>query len=118
MIPTDDAASASVAVLRSWMRGSQRSFDIAARSLSESESIGGAWGSSLSAGSAAIGSGAAEGALHHHWSGLFQFAAIRVGAESATGLLDRLRLWADQELVELCRLGEGARPGPLLYREL
>jgi len=100
MICTDDAPGSSAAVLRSWVRGSQRSFDIAARSLSESQ--------------VAHGSAPADGVLHHHWSGLFQFAAIRVGAESAAELLERIRVWAEHELSVV---SEG-RPSARLYRQL
>ena len=104
MIVTEDPPNSSVAVPRSWLRGSQRSFDIAARSLSESQLVS--------------GDAAADGALHHHWSGLFQFAAIRVGAESAAELLEALRIWAERELGPLRAGSDGARVGPLLYREL
>lgn len=104
MIVTEDPQNSSVAVPRSWLRGSQRSFDIAARSLSESQLVS--------------GDAAADGALHHHWTGLFQFAAIRVGAEPAAQILEALRVWADGELPSLRAASEGPRVGPLLYREL
>src|SRR5690606_985277 len=52
------------------------------------------------------------------WSGLFQFAAIRVGAESAAKVLDELRVWAERELPALRASGASGGLGPLLYREL
>lgn len=53
--------------------------DIAARSMLESHAIGGT-----------IASVVADRALDHHWEGLFQYAAIRVGGQRALGLLEQL----------------------------
>jgi len=66
------------AVLRS-IRETVRSLDIAARSILDNQ--------------AALGTVAdviAERALDHHWEGLFQYAAIRVGAAEASQLLEQL----------------------------
>src|SRR5688500_360302 len=61
-------------------RRTERSFDIAARSLVQSEMAG------ESANFAAVLS---EGVLHHHWGGLGQYATIRVGTEAAAHALER-----------------------------
>jgi serine/threonine protein kinase len=53
--------------------------DIAARSVLESQVLG-----------VTLASLVAERALEHHWEGLYQYAALRVGSERASELLERL----------------------------
>ncbi|MET0388015.1 MAG: protein kinase [Polyangiales bacterium] len=61
------------------LRETVRSLDIAARSILENQALGGT-----------VAGVIAERALDHHWEGLFQYAAIRTGAETAAKLLDQL----------------------------
>lgn len=92
----------SALVLRNLTLGSSRSLDIAARSLFESEVVQGSAASVV-----------AEGALSHHWSGLFQYAAIRVGADTAGRLLSELRIW-----FETVSPTAATRPAHSLYCKL
>lgn len=95
-------SESSVAQFSGFSRGNRGSLDIAARTLFESETIHGSAASVL-----------ARGALSHHWNGLFQYAAIRVGAERARELLLDLRDWYEHEPAN-----EKVRPGLNLYRQL
>lgn len=90
---------------RMSMRETVRSLDIAARSIVESQAIAGTVASLI-----------AERALDHHWEGLFQYAAIRVGAEHAALLLGRL----EQEVEGSARDDLDLPPGPQasLYRRM
>lgn len=97
----------SLAALRSFTLGSSRSLDIAARSLFESEATHGS-----------VESVVAEGALSHHWSGLFQYAAIRVGAEAAGELLAQLVSWFETEFQLSLGTERSGRPAHALYRAL
>jgi predicted nucleic acid-binding Zn-ribbon protein len=64
---------------RMSMRETVRSLDIAARSIVESQAIAGTVASLI-----------AERALDHHWEGLFQYAALRVGPDRAAQMLGQL----------------------------
>lgn len=87
-------------------RGSLRSLDIAARSLYETRALAGG-----------LASVVADGALDHHFAGLFQYAAIRVGLDGAARALEKLR--ADAESVARREDAEIAdRPSVRLYRAL
>ena len=79
--------------------GSHRvaALDIAARSMLESQVLGGT-----------VASLVAEQALEHHWQGLYQYAALRAGSERASELLERLA----RELEEEPRDALEAEPGP------
>ncbi|MEY4581553.1 MAG: hypothetical protein RL701_6256 [Pseudomonadota bacterium] len=65
--------------LRMSIRETVRSLDIAARSIVENQALGGT-----------VAGVIAERALDHHWEGLYQYAAIRIGPEVAAKLLDDL----------------------------
>ncbi|HET9956822.1 MAG TPA: protein kinase [Polyangiaceae bacterium] len=85
---------------------SLRSLDIAARSLLESQAASGTLASVI-----------AEGALAHHFSGLFQYAASRIGTGPALAALERLEQEFENEPAldgEAGSFGVGAR----LYRRL
>src|SRR6478609_209885 len=97
----------SVASLSGFSRLGGRSLDIAARSLFENETLHGT-----------VASVVALGALSHHWNGLFQYAAIRIGAERATSLLLELRAWNDQLSSDAPGEGQRVRPGERLYQRL
>lgn len=60
--------------------------DIAARSILESQAIGGT-----------VASMVAGRALDHHWESLFQYAAVRVGAEVAAQLLEALEKQIEED---------------------
>jgi TolA-binding protein len=64
---------------RMSMRETVRSLDIAARSIVESQAIVGTVASLI-----------AERALDHHWEGLFQYAALRIGPDRASSLVGQL----------------------------
>ena len=61
------------------IRETVRSLDIAARSIVETQAIAGT-----------VAGVIAERALDHHWEGLYQYAAIRTGPETAVKVLDQL----------------------------
>jgi hypothetical protein len=61
------------------IRETVRSLDIAARSIVETQAIAGT-----------VAGVIAERALDHHWEGLYQYAAIRTGPETAIKVLDQL----------------------------
>jgi TolA-binding protein len=82
---------------RMSMRETVRSLDIAARSIVESQAIAGTVASLI-----------AERALDHHWEGLFQYAALRVGPDRAAVLLGQL----EQEIEKSAREDAGPSPGP------
>ena len=65
--------------IRQSLRETVRSLDIAARSIVETQALAGT-----------VAGVIAERALDHHWPGLYQFATIRVGPETAARLLERL----------------------------
>jgi serine/threonine protein kinase len=81
------------------------SLDIAARSVVESQMIGGT-----------VASMVAQRALDHCWNGLFQHAALRVGSEAAVALLEKLEAQIEQEPSDALE----AAPGPRarLYHRL
>jgi len=60
----------------------------------------------------------AEGALDHHWAGLFQYAAIRTGPQSAAIAMERLESASENLLQIAADNGSKVRPGAWLYREL
>lgn len=97
----------SAAVLGSLSFGSSRSLDIAARSLFETATHHGS-----------VANVVADGALAHHWNGLFQYAAIRVGAAAASSLLAELRAWFDDELRPTLSQDSPVQPARALYRHL
>ncbi len=105
--PQRTMSDTSIASLSGLSRRGHRSLDIAARSLFEHETIHGT-----------VASVVALGALSHHWNGLFQYAAIRVGAERATSLLHELRSWYEQLSKETMSEEQRARPGERLYRKM
>jgi serine/threonine protein kinase len=77
-----DRSGASSVRAESTARSSLRAvptLDIAARSILESQAIAGT-----------VASMVAGRALDYHWESLFQYAAVRVGPELASGLLERL----------------------------
>lgn len=94
------------ALIRGTAKGAPRSLDIAARSLFESQALSGS-----------LASVVAEGALDHHWAGLFHYAAIRCGTEAAAGALERLEASSDAVLHETAHAAS-PRPGARLYRAL
>ena len=79
--------------------------DIAARSVLESQVLG-----------VSVASLVAERAIEHHWEGLYQYAALRVGAERASELLEQLARALDDEPRDTLE----APPGPRaqLYRRM
>jgi len=79
--------------------------DIAARSLLESQMIGGT-----------VANMVAQRALDHCWNGLFQHAALRVGPEAAVALLEKLEAQIEKEPSNALE----AAPGPRarLYQRL
>lgn len=79
--------------------------DIAARSVLESQMIGGTVASMI-----------AQRALDHCWNGLFQHAALRVGPEAAVALLEKLEAQIEKEPSDALE----AAPGPRarLYHRL
>jgi eukaryotic-like serine/threonine-protein kinase len=100
----------SVALLRSISNGSARSLDIAVRSLFESDVA-----------RASVASVVAGGALSRHWNGLFQYAAIRVGANRATRMLGELRTWFEESAFSLPTAEAEdllVRPSAALYQRL
>jgi hypothetical protein len=84
-----------------------RSLDIAARSLFESQAISGT-----------LASVVAEGALDHHWAALFQYAAIRTGADNAAVAMEQLESASDSVLQHAVDPDRPMRPGARLYRAL
>ncbi len=90
---------------RMSVRETVRSLDIAARSIVESQAIAGTVASLI-----------AERALDHHWEGLFQYAAIRVGPERAATLLGQL----EHEVEATARENLESPPGPagFVYRRM
>ncbi|HEX4351281.1 MAG TPA: protein kinase [Polyangiales bacterium] len=87
------------------LRETVRSLDIAARSILESQAIAGT-----------IAGVIAERALDHHWEGLYQYAAIRVGPEEASNLLDRLANEVEGSLADALDVAPG--PQANLYGRL
>jgi serine/threonine protein kinase len=79
--------------------------DIAARSVLESQMIGGT-----------VASMVAQRALDHCWNGLFQHAALRVGPEASVALLEKLEAQIEKEPSDVLE----AAPGPRarLYQRL
>jgi eukaryotic-like serine/threonine-protein kinase len=91
--------------VRMNMRETVRSLDIAARSIVETQALGGT-----------VAGVIAERALDHHWQGLFQYVAIRIGTEPASKLLEQLV----RDVESTLRDKLDAAPGPHanLYRRL
>jgi serine/threonine protein kinase len=79
--------------------------DIAARSMMESQAIAGT-----------VATVVADRALDHHWQGLFQYAAIRVGQERAAKLLEQLEAEAGDAPRE--ELEQPPGPPARLYRRM
>src|SRR5690606_30349757 len=105
--PTDGFESSMMrgeAAMRS-VRALPPSLDIAARSMLESQAIVGT-----------VASVVADRALDHHWQGLFQYAAIRVGLTQATTLLEQLETEAGDAPREELELPPG--PPARLYHRL
>lgn len=106
--PTDSLESSAMrmeAGLRS-VRGAPAALDIAARSMLESQALVGT-----------VASVVADRALDHHWQGLFQYAAIRVGQESAGTLLEQLEEEMGGEKAP-AELDEPPGPPARLYRRM
>ncbi|HTU61910.1 MAG TPA: hypothetical protein VMF89_25810, partial [Polyangiales bacterium] len=87
------------------MRETVRSLDIAARSIVETQALGGT-----------VAGVIAERALDHHWQGLFQYVAVRIGTEAAAKSLEQLVRDVESDLRDKL----DAPPGPQanLYRRL
>src|ERR1700712_2428785 len=81
------------------------SLDIAARSMMESQAIAGT-----------VATVVADRALDHHWQGLFQYAAIRVGQEVAATLLEQLEAEAGDAPRD--ELEQPPGPPARLYRRM
>jgi hypothetical protein len=96
---------ASDRAVRMTMRETVRSLDIAARSVVETQALGGT-----------VAGVIAERALDHHWQGLFQYIAIRVGTDSAAKLLEQLVGEVEGELKD--KLDAAPGPHANLYRRL
>lgn len=78
---TGFSTAPSFALVDGLNQGPERSLDRAARWLFESQVASGS-----------VASVIADGAIRHHFSGLFQFAAIRVGATRAARVVEALEL--------------------------
>lgn len=78
----------SFALVDGLNQGPERSLDRAARWLYESQIAGGS-----------VASVIADGAIRHHFSGLFQFAAIRVGAPKAARIVEALELLHEEAVI-------------------
>ena len=78
---------------------------IAARSILESQTV-----------QATVASVLAERAIDHCWEGLFEYAAIRVGADHAASLLPKLE--RDVETAEEAELDRAGSPRSRLYRKI
>ena len=93
----------------SSVRGSSAfsALDIAARSVLESQLFMGT-----------VASVVAERALDHHWDGLFQHAAMRVGHERAAHMLERLERVVEEKEEKEAGAALDPAPGPRaqLYR--
>jgi eukaryotic-like serine/threonine-protein kinase len=87
------------------VRGSLPALDIAARSMLESQALGGT-----------VANVVAERALDHHWQGLFQYAAIRIGVEAATKVLEQLEAQAGDASRE--ELEAPPSPSAHLYKRM
>jgi eukaryotic-like serine/threonine-protein kinase len=87
------------------VRALMPAMDIAARSMMESQAIAGT-----------VAGVVADRALDHHWQGLFQYAAIRVGQELAASLLERLEAEAGDAPHEELELPPG--PPARLYKRM
>jgi hypothetical protein len=83
--------------MRMSLRETVRSLDIAARSIVETQNIAGT-----------VEGVIAERALDHHWEGLFQYAAVRSGPDSAVNLLEQLT----KEIEGTLRESLDTPPGP------
>jgi len=91
--------------VRMNMRETVRSLDIAARSIVETQALGGT-----------VAGVIAERALDHHWQGLFQYVAVRIGTDAAAKSLEQLVRDLESDLRDKL----DAPPGPQanLYRRL
>jgi hypothetical protein len=87
------------------LRETVRSLDIAARSILESQALAGT-----------VAGVIAERALDHHWEGLYQYAAIRVGPDEAAKLLDRLAKEVEGSLGQVLDVAPG--PQANLYSRM
>lgn len=90
---------------RSSRRELLPSLDIAARSILESQVITGT-----------VAGVMADRALDHHWEGLFQYAAIRVGAEHGAILLECLETTLEE--TQASRADATLRPRENVYRHM
>jgi serine/threonine protein kinase len=99
------AATSSVSASSGSISDRLPALDIAARSVLESQVLG-----------VTLASLVAERALEHHWEGLYQYAALRVGSERAGELLAQLA----QELEDGPRDALEPAPGPRarLYEQM
>jgi serine/threonine protein kinase len=91
--------------LVSGMRDLATTFDIAARSILETQ-----------AGAGTVQSVLADRALDHQWEGLFQYAAARVGPKQAASLLVELERTVEQD--EKGAIDAEVRPRAALYSRL
>lgn len=91
--------------IRMSMRETVRSLDIAARSIVETQAHAGT-----------VAGVIAERALDHHWQGLYQYAAVRAGSETAARLVEGLAQALESEPQEPA----DAAPSPqaVLYKRL
>jgi hypothetical protein len=105
MTELEDSRSAAIAALTGTARGAIPALEFAARSILESQALTGT-----------VASVVQERALDHHFRGLFQYAAIRVGGEHASALLARLEADAEGVLREPVRAS--ISPQAKLYARL
>jgi serine/threonine protein kinase len=108
MAPPNDGFESSISrpeISPRSVRASLPALDIAARSMLESQALGGT-----------VANVIADRALDHHWQGLFQYATIRIGAERTSALLEQL----EAEAGDAPREELEAPPGPPahLYRRM
>src|SRR6185312_5701064 len=96
---------ASDRAVRMTLRETVRSLDIAAKSIVETQALGGT-----------VAGVIAERALDHHWQGLFQYVAIRIGTDAAAKLLDQLVHDVEGELRD--KLDTAPGPQANLYRRV
>ena len=85
--------------------GTSPPLHIAARSILENQAV-----------QATVASVLAERAIDHCWEGLFEYAAIRVGADQAAALLPKLE--REVESLEAAEVDQAGGPRSRLYRKI
>lgn len=93
------SSARSIALLDGLHQGPERSLDRAARWLFESQLASGT-----------VASVIADGAVRHHLAGLYQFVAIRAGADRAASIVERLE--AEHTATFAKEVSEGESPEP------